>query len=189
MSIATISKYISELSDILRTMDKQVINDAVNLLWEAYEHNRQVFIFGNGGSASTASHMACDIGKGVVREGKRRFRVQSLCDNVATMTAWANDVSYETMFKDQLENLLNPGDVVIAISASGNSPNIIRAVEFAKEQGAIIMGMSGFSGGKLKQLSDVSLYFKVSDYGQVEDLHLMCEHIITQCIRERMEHV
>lgn len=97
------------------------------------------------------------------------------------MTAWANDVSYETMFKDQLENLLNPKDIIIAISASGNSPNVVKAVEFAKNQEAIIIGMSGFDGGKLKQLSNINIHFSLCDYGQVEDLHLMCEHIITEC--------
>lgn len=189
MSINIIKNYVLELSNALHHIDIQVIDNAVNELWDAYQNDRQVFIFGNGGSASTASHMACDIGKGVVHEGKKRFRVQSLCDNVAVMTAWANDVSYETMFKDQLENLLNVQDIVIAISASGNSPNVIKAVEFAKSQGAIVIGMSGFSGGKLKELSDINIYFPVSDYGQVEDLHLMCEHIMTECIRARMKHV
>lgn len=189
MSIVTIQKYLTELDQAVRQTDMDAIHKAVEVLWEAYENNRQVFIFGNGGSASTASHMACDIGKGVVREGKKRFRVQSLCDNVAVMTAWANDVSYETMFKDQLENLLNEKDVVIAISASGNSPNVVKAVEFGKKQGATIIGLSGFSGGILKDMSDISIHFPVKDYGQVEDLHLMCEHIITQCIRERMRHV
>ena len=186
MSGGIIAQYMQGLITAMQNMDYDSVAKAVDVLWNAYNQNKQVFIFGNGGSASTASHMACDIGKGVVREGKRRFRVQSLCDNVAIMTAWANDVSYETMFKDQLENLLNPGDIVIAISASGNSPNVIKAVEFAKAQGALIIGMSGFDGGKLKDLSDVSIYFPVYDYGQVEDLHLMCEHAITQCIRERM---
>lgn len=185
----TIKQYVNGLSYALQNIKTESLEAAVDILWDAYENNRQVFIFGNGGSASTASHMACDIGKGVVCSGKKRFRVQSLCDNVAVMSAWANDVSYETIFKDQLENLLNQGDIVIAISASGNSPNIVKAVEFAKQQGAIVIGMSGFSGGILKQLSDVNLYFPVKDYGQVEDLHLMCEHIITECIRQRMKHV
>ena len=182
-----ITKYVDGIHNALKGIDMQAIDEAVNVLWNAYKEDRQVFIFGNGGSASTASHMACDIGKGVVRQGKKRFRIQSLCDNVATMTAWGNDVSYETIFKEQLENLLNPKDIVIGISASGNSPNIVKAIEYAKEQGAVIIGMSGFSGGKLKQLSDVDIHFPVNDYGQAEDLHLMCEHIITDCIREKMK--
>lgn len=189
MSLLILEKYVQGLRAALENIDKQAIEQAVNVLWDAYQQNRQVFIFGNGGSASTASHMACDIGKGVVHAGKRRFRVQSLCDNVATMTAWANDVSYEAMFKDQLENLLNCQDIVIAISASGNSPNIVRAVEFAKAQGAIVIGFSGFSGGRLRELSDISIHFGLEDYGQVEDLHLICEHMITKCIKERMARV
>lgn len=184
----TIKKYVRGLQDALNEMNMQAINTAVDVLWDAYWNNRQVFILGNGGSATTASHMACDIGKGVVYKEKKRFRVQSLCDNVAVLTAWANDVSFDTIFKDQLENLLNPQDVVIAISASGNSPNVIKAVEYARNQGAIVISMSGFSGGKLKQMSDVNIHFPVNDYGQVEDLHMMSEHIITECIRERMKH-
>lgn len=176
------------LIQALEKVNMSSLDQAVSVLWEAYEQNKQVFILGNGGSASTASHMACDIGKGVVCEGKKRFRVQSLCDNVAVMTAWANDVSYETIFKDQLENMLNQGDIVIAISASGNSPNVVKAIEYANTQGAIIIGMSGFKGGRLYELADVKIHFPVSDYGQVEDLHLMAEHIITECIRERMKH-
>lgn len=189
MNITVINNYVHNLANTLNNLEAEMLSRAVDALWQAYQMDKQVFIFGNGGSASTASHMACDVGKGVVRPGKKRFRIQSLCDNVATMTAWANDVSYESVFKDQLENLLNEQDVVIAISASGNSPNVIKAVEFAKQQKAIVVGMTGFGGGRLKDLSDISIHFSVSDYGQVEDLHLMCEHIITECIREKMKHV
>lgn len=189
MSIPTITKYIDGLNAALLATDKKAISQVAETIWKAYLNDKQIFIFGNGGSASTASHMACDLGKGVNQAGKRRLRVLSLCDNVAIMTAWANDVNYDSVFTEQLKNSLNPEDIVIAISASGNSPNVVQAVEFAKKQGAVVIGMTGFLGGKLKALSDISIHYDLNDYGQVEDLHLMAEHIITQCIREKMINV
>jgi D-sedoheptulose 7-phosphate isomerase len=156
-------------------------------LWQAYQSDKQIFIFGNGGSASTASHMACDLAKGVSVKAKKRFKVQSLCDNVPIMTAWANDISYDDIFKEQLENLMNPEDIIIAISASGNSPNIVKAVEFAKAAGAFVIGFTGFSGGRLKDLSNLCMHFPINHYGQVEDLHLICEHILADCMKERVK--
>ena len=186
ISINVINEYKNKLSLAIDNMDVEVINSAVDMLWNAYENDKQIFVIGNGGSASTASHIACDIGKGVVQPDKKRFRIQSLTDNLAWITAIANDISYDSIFEEQLKNFLNEKDIVIAISASGNSANVVKAVEFAKNHGAIIIGMTGFSGGKIKELADVKIHADLNDYGQAEDFHLICEHIMTECIRRRM---
>jgi D-sedoheptulose 7-phosphate isomerase len=151
---------------------------------EAYQADRQIFVIGNGGSASTASHIACDLGKGTSLPGKRRFRVISLTDNVATMTAWSNDVCYEDVFVEQLKNLVNPGDLAIGISASGNSENVIRAIGHARAIGCKTIGWTGFDGGKLAQITDVSVVVDSHEYGPVEDVHLILNHVLHAWMRE-----
>jgi D-sedoheptulose 7-phosphate isomerase len=125
-----VNKYLNEARGIFDVYKTPAFERAMDLLWTAYKENNQVFIFGNGGSAGTSSHMGNDLSKGTVVAGKKRLRVISLTDNVSLMTAYANDCGYETIFEEQLKNLLNPGDVCIAISASGNSPNVIKGVEY-----------------------------------------------------------
>lgn len=184
-----IENYIDVFVDSLKKIDIGEINKAINTLIYSYENNKQVFILGNGGSAATASHMVCDLAKGAITSSNyiKKFSVYSLCDNIPIITAWSNDESYEYIFERQLRNVLCDNDLVIAISASGNSPNIIKAVEFAKDHNSKVIGMTGFSGGKLNQLSDVKLHIPLDDYGQVEDFHLICNHIITKSLKHYIE--
>ncbi|MFB3813629.1 MAG: HAD-IIIA family hydrolase [Terriglobales bacterium] len=156
----------------------------VEILREARREQRRVFFLGNGGSAATAMHMAVDFGKGTAVPGVPRLRAISLADNVGAITAWANDDSYDVVFKEQLVNLLEPGDVVIAITASGNSPNVLRAVEYARERKAITIGFIGFGGGKLKNMVDIDVTVSPKDYGVVEDFHLVLNHILSQYLKK-----
>ncbi len=178
--------YIKDLKRSLDDLDLDSVGRIVDILWEAYGNNKQIFVMGNGGSASTASHFACDLGKGTIVEGKKRLRVICLNDNMAMVTALSNDLNYDEVFREQLINLVNSDDVVIAITASGNSPNILKAVECAREHGAISIGFIGFDGGQLKPIVDESIIAKSSNYGHIEDVHLILEHMISQCFRQRL---
>lgn len=182
-----ISNYVDDIKKAIDSLDKEIIYSAIEKVFEAYKNNRQIFIMGNGGSASTSSHFACDLGKGTIIEGKPRFRVISLNDNMALITAFSNDYGYEHVFVEQLKNLVNKRDVVIAISASGNSPNIVKGINYAKEKGAYIIGLSGFSGGELKQISDLCIHVENNNYGQVEDVHMFLCHMISQNIKAFIE--
>jgi D-sedoheptulose 7-phosphate isomerase len=181
-----IQGYISHLQGVLERLSLADVRQSIDLVMETYQADRQIFVIGNGGSASTASHIANDLNKGTSVPGVRRFRVISLTDNVATMTAWSNDVSYDDVFVEQLKNLVNPGDLVIAISASGNSENIIRAIRHARAIGCKTIGWTGFGGGKLQQLADVSVVVDSHDYGPVEDVHLILNHILHSWIRKEL---
>ena len=138
------------------------------------------------GSATNATHFACDLSKATIVEGRARMRVTSLADNIALLTAWANDTSYEKVFSEQLTNLLNPGDVVIAISASGNSPNVVSAVRAARLMGASTVGLVGFSGGRVLETVDAAVHVPSNDYGVVEDCHSVLEHAITVSTRKAL---
>ncbi|MYF99324.1 SIS domain-containing protein [Candidatus Poribacteria bacterium] len=179
-----IQKYISHLQGVLERLKLEDVRQSIDVIMDAYHADKQIFVIGNGGSASTASHIACDLGKGTSIEGKPRFRVVSLTDNVATMTAWSNDVSYEDVFVEQLKNFANPGDVVIGISASGNSENVIRAMHYASEVGCPTIGWSGFGGGRLATISDVNVIVESNQYGPVEDVHLILNHVVHAWIKE-----
>lgn len=179
-----IIKYLIELKRCLEKLDKRKIEQAINMLSEAYKNDQQVFILGNGGSASTSSHMACDLSKGTVQRvydnSERRFRIISLTDNVALITALANDLSYDDIFSQQLQNLVRPNDVVIAISGSGNSPNVVKAVEYAEKCGAKTIGFLGFTtGGKLGKMVDCAIIVDSNYYGPIEDIQLVLNHLIT----------
>ena len=175
-----IQEYILHLQAILGRLPLSEVRASIRLVMEAYQADQQIFVIGNGGSASTASHVANDLGKGAVLSGVRRPRVMSLTDNVATMTAWANDGCYEDVFVEQLKNWINPGDLVIAISASGNSENVIRAIRHANAMECKTIGWTGFGGGKLKQITDISVVVDSYEYGPVEDVHLTLNHIVCQ---------
>ncbi|MYE89356.1 SIS domain-containing protein [Candidatus Poribacteria bacterium] len=181
-----IQEYISDLQGVLERLSLADIRRSIDVVMETYQANRQIFVIGNGGSASTASHIANDLSKGTSVPGVRRFRVISLTDNVATMTAWSNDVSYDDVFVEQLKNLIDPGDLVIAISASGNSENIIRAIRHAKTIGCKTIGWTGFGGGKLREMADVSVVVDSHEYGPVEDVHLILNHILHSWIRKEL---
>lgn len=179
-----IDSYIDELKRCADLLKKDHVEVMVEMIMDAYKKGKKVFIIGNGGSASNASHMACDFGKGtlarVYDDRKKRFKVYSLTDNVAMMTAIANDICYEDIFVQQLENLIEAGDVVIALSGSGNSENVVRAVKYANKRRAKTIGILGFkTGGKLAGLVQCPIVVDSNHYGICEDIQLVLDHIIT----------
>lgn len=178
-----LSKHISDLCTVLAGISTESVQRVVELILQAYRSGRHVYILGNGGSASTASHFACDLSKAAVSGRARRIRATSLTANLALLTAWANDVSYEMVFAEQLLTVADEGDVIVAISASGNSPNVLAAVRAAHGLGAATVALVGFSGGALKDLVDVAVHIESDDYGVVEDCQLAVEHAITASIR------
>lgn len=173
-----ITAYIEHEINTIRNLDVDAINQALNVLWETFENGNTVFVFGNGGSSATASHFQNDFNKGVSEHTEKKFNFLCLNDNVATVMAVANDIGFEEVFRFQLRGHIKPGDVVMAISGSGNSKNVINAVEYAKEQGCKIIGLTGFSGGKLKQLSDISLHASINSMQVTEDIHMIFDHLM-----------
>jgi D-sedoheptulose 7-phosphate isomerase len=172
--------YLDYLADCLQSIDCNAVAAFVEFLLSARDSGHTVFFIGNGGSAATASHFANDIAIGTRTGDVRPFRAVSLTDNVAVMTALANDEGYDRMFVDQLRVQMRDGDSLVAISASGNSPNVIAAVDYAKSRGATVVGLTGFDGGKLRTLSDISLHLQTAkgEYGPVEDVHMIFDHLI-----------
>ena len=172
--------YLDYLASCFATIDCDAVAAFVHLLLRARESGNTVFFIGNGGSAATASHFANDISVGTRTGDHKPFRAVSLTDNVAVMTALANDEGYDRMFVDQLRVQMREGDSVVAISASGNSPNVIEAVDYAKTRGATIVGLTGFDGGALRDRSDISLHVQTAkgEYGPVEDIHMIFDHLI-----------
>lgn len=181
-----VSSYRKGLAGCFDELSLGKFDRIVEIFLRAQREARQVFFLGNGGSASTASHMAVDFGKGTFVQGHQRLRAIGLTENVSLLTAWANDANYESVFEEQLENLLDPKDVVVAISASGNSLNVIRAVELARKRGAVTIGLIGFGGGELKGLVDIDITVSSRNYGQVEDFHLSVNHMLSQYVKEEI---
>jgi D-sedoheptulose 7-phosphate isomerase len=185
--IVDAKQYFEELQRVLLGLPHSSIDLVADELMKAYESGRMVYLFGNGGSASLASHIACDLGKGTAySNGGKRFRVLALTDNIPTMTAWANDSSYEEIFSEQLRNFVQPQDVAFAISGSGNSKNILRALQVAREAGARTIGISGFQGGQMKCLCDICLVVPSSNMQIIEDLHLAMAHAIFRIVSAHM---
>ncbi len=178
--------YIAGLTLALRSIPPDTIARIVAILEAARSEGRLVLLFGNGGSAATASHMACDLNKTALHPEFPRLRAMALTDNVPLMTAWANDTHFHSVFVEQMQNFLDPGDIVIAISASGRSRNILDAVRRAREVGAVTIGLTGFNGGHLKDLVDVCLVIQSDNMGQIEDAHLVVGHIITAALSARV---
>jgi D-sedoheptulose 7-phosphate isomerase len=172
-------EYSSYLASILGRLDYNEIGKMIETILDARQRGAQIFFIGNGGSAATASHFANDISIGT-RVTDKPFKAMSLTDNVAIMTAVGNDDGYEYIFTKQLQNFANDGDVLVAISASGNSPNIIHTIQYAKQKGLKIIGLSGFDGGKLRELSDIKIHVQTAkgEYGPVEDVHMFIDHLI-----------
>ena len=180
--------YKRQLTEAINGIDPAQFEQIVGLLADAYRQDKQVFIMGNGGSAGTANHFVCDFGKNAVQDPKKpRFRIISLCDNVEKLTAFANDVAFEEIFRQQLINLLNPGDLLIAVSASGNSPDLVRACEYAKERGAKIVALAGFSGGKISAFADAGIVVPLESYEQIEDVHLNILHMVVYYFKTHPE--
>lgn len=176
--------YFTTLQATLDRMATEPIEETIRVLHEARQNGRKVFIMGNGGSASTATHFVCDLAKNTRHPDWPDYRVIGLTDNMALVTAFANDEGYENVFAQQLATLVEPGDVVIAISASGNSPNVLRAIELAKEKSALAIGFTGFNAGKLGPLADLHVHVPSDCIEHVEDIHLVLEHLITKALRE-----
>lgn len=173
-----ISEYLELEREVLKKLDIDAINAAMNLIMEAYTAKKKIYIFGNGGSSATASHYQNDFNKGLSEYVDTKFNFTCLNDNVATLMAIANDIGFEEVFRFQLRNKLEPGDIVIAISGSGNSQNVILAVEYAKEHGNQVIGMTGYNGGKLKELADISLHVDINSMQITEDVHMIFDHLI-----------
>ena len=178
-----IGQYIERMRTTLSELDVEKIERIVEILQEARLDKRRVFIFGNGGSAATASHFACDLNKGAICLGQHRFRAIALTDSQPLLSAWANDTSYEDIFAQQLENHVDSGDVVIGISGSGNSMNVVNGLKLANLRGATTIGFTGFDGGKVKYIAHVNIIVSSNSMEQVEDVHLLLEHAITTCLR------
>lgn len=186
IDIARSEMYLQGVSSTLRRLPFSLIDRVTEALWGAYLEDRSVYIFGNGGSAALASHCACDLGKGTVVNGQKRFRVLALTDNVPLLTAWANDTRYEDVFAEQLRSFLHKNDVAFAISGSGNSQNILNALEVAREVGALTIGLTGFQGGKMKPLCDFCMVIPSENMQVIEDIHLSVTHSIFTGLRERI---
>jgi len=180
-------QYFEEQQRVATGLSHKDIDRIADVLVKAQEFGRTLYIFGNGGSASLASHLACDLGKGTAySNGGNRLRVMSLADNLATLTAWANDVSYEEVFSEQLRNFVRAEDVAFAISGSGNSKNVLNALRAAREAKAITVGITGFQGGQMKDLCDVCVVVPSNDMQIIEDLHLAMAHSIFRIVLSRM---
>ena len=182
--IGYLERYLESSADILRQLPVAAIDGVIGALVQALEAERFIYVMGNGGSAANAEHFVNDLGKGGMRGFPRRFKVVSLASNVPLLTAWANDTAYDQIFAEQLRNFVGRGDVVMAISGSGNSPNVLNAVTLARAQGAVTVGLTGGDGGKLKPLCDHCLVVPSDNMQHIEELHLVMLHAIYSAIRD-----
>ena len=171
-------QYKTALLETISQIDTGKVAQAIDWFDEARAHSRHIFVCGNGGSASTASHFACDMVKGASFNRDRRFRIMALTDSLPTLTAYSNDVSYESVFVEQLKNFAQSGDLVLCISGSGNSPNVLRAAEYANSIGCRTIGLTGRDGGKLAPLAQLNIQVPVPHMGRIEDAHMIICHMI-----------
>jgi D-sedoheptulose 7-phosphate isomerase len=181
-----VSRYLERLQGAIDGLPRDQLAALGEILFRAYRNDKQVLVMGNGGSSSTASHMAADLAKNTIGPNMRRFRISSLNDNAAIVTALANDLGYENVFSEQLTSLIRAGDVLIAVSASGNSPNILNAMRYARSRSAEVVGLLGFDGGQAAELSDLAVIVPSHDYGVVEDVHLVINHILVDYFRDQL---
>ena len=172
-----IENYFGKLKSTLDMISRDELNGFLNLLVDALESGRRIYVMGNGGSAATASHFVADFNKGLSLGKIKRFKFFCLNDNTATIMAYANDISYEDIFVEQLRNFLEPGDLVIGISGSGNSRNVIKAIEYANSSGALTLGLTGYDGGALKKTARFGVHIPVMDMQVTEDLHMVLDHM------------
>jgi D-sedoheptulose 7-phosphate isomerase len=183
----TMAGYIEDVRRALEAVNAEVVESVVDRLFEAYRGDRAVYLIGNGGSAAGASHFAEDLCKGALRDStEKRFRVLSLTDNTPFITAVANDLGYDAVFSFQLHQFARPGDVLVAISGSGNSPNILKAAAYARAHGILVVGFTGFDGGKLGGLCDLHVHVPLRDMCQTEAAHALLFHLITDALRSRI---
>lgn len=176
--MAFASDYKGRLVAALDTVDLERVEELIAVFRKARDEERQIFVFGNGGSAATANHFACDIVKGASYGRSRRFKILSLSEQIATMTAYSNDVGYESVFVEPLKNFAKPGDVAMAISGSGNSENVVRAIDYANSIGCYTVGLSGMTGGRLRPGVDLSVHVEDGHMGRVEDAHFVVCHMV-----------
>ena len=181
-----INNYFETLKTTIDRLDRQEIIRFIEILLEARENEKNIFIMGNGGSASTASHFCCDFNKVASHGFEKRFKFICLNANIPTMLAYANDISYDDIFVEQLKNLYKPGDIVIGISGSGNSKNVLKAVEYANLNDGITVGLTGYNGGRLKQTAKYSVNMNIDDMQITEDLHMVLDHMIVSIICEHI---
>jgi len=182
----TLNSYFDDMVQTVRNIPVTILDRIVDVLMEAYDSERMIYLFGNGGSAALASHFACDLGKGTANGSSKRFHVLALTDNVPLMTAWANDARYEDIFAEQLINFVRADDIVLAISGSGRSPNVLKALKVAREAGAFTIGLTGFEGGDMKGLCDLCLVVPSNNMQIIEDLHLSVTHAVFTALRAKI---
>jgi D-sedoheptulose 7-phosphate isomerase len=179
-------EYFAALQEVFSRLDLAIIDQMTDAIWENYANGHTLYIFGNGGSAALASHFACDIGKGTVTGLRKRLRTVSLVDNVPLLTALANDLAYKDIFSEQLAALAERGDMVLAISGSGNSPNVVQGLEEAHKLGLHTLVLTGFAGGHVKALAELCLVVPSDNMQHIEDAHLCATHAIFRAVRHRM---
>jgi D-sedoheptulose 7-phosphate isomerase len=180
-----LSDYITVLQKTMDQLPQDLIAEVINILHDARMAGRQIFIMGNGGSASTATHFVCDLAKNTRRSGLPHFRVIGLTDNMAIFSAYANDEGYDQVFSQQLANLVKSNDIVIGISASGNSANVLNGIDEAKKNQATTIAFTGFNGGRLGPMVDINIHVESNIIEHVEDIHLMLEHMIVKTLKDR----
>ena len=178
-----VEHYLAELQDLLGRVPRDGIEEVLQVLIAAYRRGSHLYFIGNGGSAATAAHFVCDLTKNTTQDGQTRFKAFALTDNVPLLTAWSNDTAYENVFAGQLSGLVEPGDVVVMISGSGRSPNILRATETARACGAVTVGLTGSGGGQLKNLVDVCVLVPSNRMELIEDVHAVLMHALCQELR------
>lgn len=186
--VPRIDDYLGRLNATIKTLDKKQIDAVIRALLKVYDCEGTVYIFGNGGSAATASHCVCDFNKGISEKQEKKFHFVCLSDNTATMMAIANDNGYDLIFRQQLEGKLGKDDLVFAISGSGNSKNVISAVEYAKSIGTKVISMTGYDGGKLLKMSDYPIHANINDMQIAEDVHMIMCHLLASTIAKHLGH-
>ena len=182
-------QYLNDLNGLLDEFDTEAFDRIVNSILDAYSDETAIFIMGNGGSASTASHFACDINKGCCMDLDKKFKVICLNDNIPTLLAYANDLDYVSVFVEPLKNFFRSGDLVIGISGSGNSENVLRAIRYAGANGGKTVGLTGYSGGKLNQLVDIAYVAASDDMQKIEDVHMIVVHMIMQAVHGALHEI
>ncbi|MCX6015628.1 MAG: SIS domain-containing protein [Chloroflexales bacterium] len=182
-------QYFTNLARAIAQVPNDRAEAVLDALWQTYLRDGTVIVCGNGGSAATASHLVCDLGKWTVVAGQRRFRAVALTDNMPLVTAWGNDTAYERVFVEQIPMIYRPGDLLVTISGSGNSPNVLHVSEWVQAQGGQVVGLSGFGGGKLASLADISFVAPSSFMPEVEDIHMALCHALAVNLAERIRAV
>jgi D-sedoheptulose 7-phosphate isomerase len=184
--IDEIRSYLDQVSNLVLQIPPAEIEKVTGIILKAYRSGNRVFVFGNGGGSATSAHFVCDLAKGTAMPGRPRLKAVSLAENMPLLTAWANDTDYTNTFGEQLRNLVEPGDVVIGLSGSGMSPNVINAFRVAGEAGAVSVLLSGFSGGEAARVASEAIVVPSEDMQQIEDVHLILAHIIFRCLRREI---